>query len=102
MLLSNDSQVLLVTDSSSSAVPVGSVFDIRTYQGGFKTTYSDLLGAGAEGQNLISYTLTTPLGIDLDLSWLFQGTDAAAGLDPADRFVSFTNKPWLELFTDPL
>jgi len=102
MLLSNDSQVLLVTDSSSSAVPVGSVFDIRTYQGGFKTTYSDLLGAGAEGQNLISYTLTTPLGIDLDLSWLFQGTDAAAGLDPADRFVSFTNKPWLELFTDLL
>ncbi len=102
MLLSNDSQVLLVTDSSSSAVPVGSVFDVRTYPGGFKTTYSDLLGAGANGQNLITDTLTTPWGTDIDLSWLFQGLDAVAGLDPADGFVSFANTPWLELFTNLL
>ena len=35
MVLSNDAQVLLVTDSSSSAVPVGSVFDVQTYPFGF-------------------------------------------------------------------
>ena len=100
MLLINDAQVLLVTDSSSSAVPVGSVFDVQTYPFGFVNIYSDLVGAGANGQNLITDTLTTPWGTDIDLSWLVQGLDAAAGLNPADGFVSFANEPWLELFTN--
>ena len=83
MLLSNDGQALLVTDSSSSAVPVGSVFDVRTSGFGFMTTYSDLVGAGADGQNLITYTLTTPLGTDHRPFLARPGHDAAAGLNPA-------------------
>ena len=101
MLLINPAQALLVTDSSSSAVPVGSVFDVRTYpQFGFTNIYSDLVGAGPNGQNLITDTLTTPWG-NLDLSWLVQGTDAAAGLNPtmADPLVSFMDGAWLGLFS---
>ena len=101
MVLFNDAQVLLVTDSSSPAVPVGSVFDVQTYPFGFVNVYSSLVGAGANGQNLITDTLTTPWGTDIDLSWLGQGPDAAAGLNPADGLVSFANAPWLELFTNP-
>ena len=83
-------------------MPVGSVFDVQTYPFGFVNAYSDLVGAGANGQNLITDTLTTPWGTHIDLSWLVQGFDAAAGLNPADGFVSFANKPWLELFTNLL
>ena len=101
MVFFTDAEALLVTDSSSSAVPVGSVFDVQTYPFGFVNVYSDLVGAGANGQNLITDTLTTPWGTDIDLSWLVQGLDAAAGLNPADGFVSFANAPWLELFTNP-
>ena len=100
MFLTNNAEALLVTDSSSSAVPVGSVFDVQTYPFGFENIYSDLLGAGANGQNLITDTLTTPWGTDLDLSWLVQGLDAAAGLNPtvADPLVSFMDGAWLDLF----
>jgi hypothetical protein len=96
----NAAEGLLVTDSSSSAVPVGSVFDVQTFPFGFQTTYSDLVGAGANGQNLITETLTTPWGTELDVSWLVQGIDAASGLDPtiANPLVSFMNKAWLDLF----
>ncbi len=98
MWLINDGQALLVTESSSPAVPVGSVFDIATDGNGFVTTYADLVGVGANGKNLITVTVTTPWGMDIDVSWLYQNVDAAAGLDPADGLVSFANASWLELF----
>ena len=84
MLLTHDAEALLVTDSSSSAVPVGSVFDVQDLGFGFVHVYSDLVGAGVNGQNLITDTLTTPWGTAIDVSWLYQGLDAAAGLNPAD------------------
>ena len=101
--IGDHAQGLLVTSSSDPAtVPVGSVFDVRTYPFGFVSTYASLVGAGANGQNLITQTLVTPWGVDIDLSRRVQGLDAAAGLNPADGFVSFANKPWLELFTNLL
>lgn len=61
---------------------VGSVFDTMTFGGGFENIYSDLLGAGSGGANLITDTLVTPFG-DVDLS-PFVSFDAA--LDPSLYF----------------
>ena len=88
--IGNHAQGLLVTSSSDPAtVPVGSVFDVESLGLGFKMVYADLVGAGANGQNLITQTLVTPWGMDIDLSWLVQGSDAAAHLNPSDGLVSF-------------
>ena len=101
MLFFSDSEALLVTESTSSAVPVGSVFDVQTLGFGYKYIYADLVGAGPNGQNLITGTITSPWGTHLDISWLVQGLDAAAGLKPggADPLVSYTNENWLGLFS---
>ena len=101
MLLTHDVETLLVTDSSSSAVPVGSVFEVESLGLGFVHVYSDLVGAGVDGQNLITDALLTPWGTAIDVSWLYQGVDVAAGLKPggADPLVSYTNENWLGLFS---
>ncbi len=100
MLFFSDAEALLVTESSSSAVPVGSVFDVQDLGFGYKYIYADLVGAGPNGQNLITGTITSPWGTALDISWLVQGLDAAEGLNPADTdpLVSYTNGAWLDLF----
>jgi len=63
----NSSEALLVTADSGSAgtaagdlPPVGSVFDVDSYGGGFETIYSDLVSTS--GANVISETFVTPLG----------------------------------------
>jgi hypothetical protein len=99
MLLTHGVETLLITDSSSSAVPVGSVFEVESLGLGFVHVYSDLVGAGVDGQNLTTDTLLTPWGTAIDVSWLFQGVAVAAGLND-DELVSFANTPWLEPFTD--
>ncbi len=97
--IGDHAQGLLVTSSSDPAtVPVGSVFDVESLGLGFKMVYADLVGAGANGQNLITQTLVTPWGVDIDLSWLVQGSDAAAHLNPSDGLVSFMHGAWLDLF----
>ncbi len=99
MAESNYAEALLVTSSSDpNVVPVGSVFDVSTYGGGWENIYADLAGAGANGHDVITDTLVTPWGTDIDLSWLLQGTDAAAGLNPSDGLVSFLDTAWLDLF----
>ena len=60
------------------------MFDVESLGLGFKIVYADLVGAGANGQNLITQTLVTPWGVDIDLSWLVQGFDAAAHLNPSE------------------
>ena len=99
MLLTEKGQALLVIDSSSPDVPVGSVFDVSTVGFGFQRVYADLVGTGDNGQNAITLTQVSPWGTLRDLSWLVQNNDAAAGLDPANGDVSFNNDAWLELFT---
>jgi hypothetical protein len=63
----NSSEALLVTaDSGTSGTavgdlpPVGSVFDVDNYGGGFETVYSDL--ASTTGTNVITETFVTPFG----------------------------------------
>jgi hypothetical protein len=63
----NSSEALLVTaDSGATGTaagdlpPVGSVFDVDSYGGGFETIYSDLVST--TGANVISETLVTPFG----------------------------------------
>jgi hypothetical protein len=63
----NSSEALLVTaDSGTSGTavgdlpPVGSVFDVDNYGGGFETVYSDL--ASTTGANVITETFVTPFG----------------------------------------
>jgi len=63
----NSSEALLVTADSGTAgtaagdlPPVGSVFDVDSYGGGYETIYSDLVST--TGANVISETFVTPLG----------------------------------------
>jgi hypothetical protein len=92
------SEALLVTNSSDPAVlPDGSVFDVATYGSGYENVYSDLPGLGADGNNLITDTYVTPFG-DYDLSSLYAGVDASAGLSPSDGLVNFLDAAWLALF----
>jgi hypothetical protein len=63
----NSSEALLVTADSGTAgtvagdlPPVGSVFDVDDYGGGFETIYSDLVST--TGANVVSETFVTPLG----------------------------------------
>jgi hypothetical protein len=97
MFLSNYTESLLITDSLNPDLPTGSVIDFTNYGFGFENLYMDLPGLGADGENLITATLSTPFG-DFDLSWLYAMLDASAGLSPADGLVSFADAPWLELF----
>jgi hypothetical protein len=92
-------QALLVTESTSAAVPVGSVFDVVTLPFGSQTVYSDLFGLGPDGQNLITFIRQTPRG-NVDLSRRYQDLDAARGLDPnvTNPFVSYNSQEWLGLF----
>ena len=62
MLFFSDAEALLVTESSSSAVPVGSVFDVQDLGFGYKYIYADLVGAGPNGENLITAYHHEPLG----------------------------------------
>jgi hypothetical protein len=97
MFLSNYTESLLITDSLNPDLPEGSIIDFTNYGFGFENLYMDLPGLGADGENLITDTFSTPLG-DIDLSWLYAMLDASAGLDPSDGLVSFADAPWLELF----
>ncbi len=97
MFLSNYTESILVTDSLNPDLPTGSLIDFTNYGFGFENLYMDLPGLGADGENLITATLSTPFG-DFDLSWLYAMLDASAGLSPADGLVSFADAPWLELF----
>jgi hypothetical protein len=63
----NSSEALLVTADSGTAgtvagdlPPVGSVFDVDDYGGGFETIYSDLVST--TGANVVSETFVTPFG----------------------------------------
>jgi hypothetical protein len=55
---------LLVDEGGLSGThpEVGSVFDVTNFGGGFENLYSDLVGAGANGANLITDTFDTPFG----------------------------------------
>ncbi len=68
---------LLVDSADLSGVhpAVGSVFDITNFGGGFENVYTDLVGAGPSGANLITDVLETPLGFDVTIPTTF---DAAA------------------------
>ena len=97
MEYSNYAETFLVTDSTDpTLVPDGSVFDVASYGNGWENVYTDLPGLGHAGHNLITDTLVTPLG-HLDLSWLYQGLDASAGLTHADGFVNLLDAAWLDL-----
>ena len=92
MLFSNDARL---SSSLTHRVPLcrsARCSTFRTSDLASSMIYADLVGAGANGQNLITDTLTTPWGTDIDLSWLVQGSDAAAGLNPADRPVSVVHE----------
>jgi hypothetical protein len=79
-LFGNTDQTMLVTSSTESAIPVGSVFEtVNWADSGFGTVYADIVTAG--GTNLISDTLVTPSG-DFPIPVFL---DAAAGL-AADMF----------------
>jgi hypothetical protein len=57
--------------------PPGSVFDNANFGNGFENIYSDVVGAGANGTNLITDTFDTPFG-DFNMPTDF---DAAALID---------------------
>ena len=97
MFLSNYTESLLVTDSINPELPEGSIIDFTSYGFGFENLYMDLPGLGADGENLITDTFSTPLG-DIDLSWLYAMLDASSGLNPAEGLASFADAPWLDLF----
>ena len=48
--------------ASGTTPAVGSVFDVTNFGGGFENIYSDLVGAGSSGANVITDVLDTPLG----------------------------------------
>jgi hypothetical protein len=97
MFLSNYTESLLITDSIIPELPEGSIIDFTNYGFGFENLYMDLPGLGADGENLITDTFSTPLGA-IDLSWLYAMLDASAGLNPSEGLVTFADAPWLELF----
>lgn len=64
-------------DSGIDTPPVGSVFDTANFGNGFQNIYTDLVGEGANGTNLITDTFDTPFG-DFVIPTSF---DAAALID---------------------
>jgi hypothetical protein len=75
-----------VTGTSSDLPTVGSVFDAFNFGDGIENVYTAIPGVSGAADT-ITDTLVTPLG-NLDLSSLFGGIDAVAGLDPGDAFTA--------------
>ena len=73
-----------VTGTSSDLPTVGSVYDVFNFGNGFENVYTDIAGATASADT-VTDTFVTPFG-NIDLSSLFGGFDAAAGLNPGDAF----------------
>lgn len=55
-------QYVVTSDVSGDAPAVGSVFEVDNYGHGYELVYSDLVGAGTDGNNLYTDTLVTPFG----------------------------------------
>lgn len=55
-------QYVVTSDLSADAPKVGSVFEVDNYGHGYELVYSDLVGAGTDGNNLYTDTLVTPFG----------------------------------------
>jgi hypothetical protein len=74
-------QELLVDDGGLSGdhPEVGSVFDVTTFGSGFENVYSDLVGAGANGANLITDSFDTPFG-DFAIPTAFDASALALSL----------------------
>lgn len=60
--VSNEELLVDQSDLSGIHPAIGSVFDITNFGGGFENFYSDLVGAGTNGANLISDMFDTPFG----------------------------------------
>jgi hypothetical protein len=78
--------VASVTGTSSDLPTVGSVYDAFNFGDGIENVYTAIPGVSGAADT-ITDTLVTPLG-NLDLSSLFGGIDAVAGLDPGDAFTA--------------
>lgn len=105
LLLTHYSLALVVTSDSSGTPgddpgdvpPPGSLFDIVNYGLGFQNMYYDLPGIGPDGANLIKDFFTIPGLGPIDISWLAQGTNAAAGLTD----VAYSGSAWTDLYSLP-
>jgi hypothetical protein len=73
-------QELLVDDGGLSGTypAVGSVFDVANFGSGFENIYSDLVGVGANGANLITDVFDTPFG-DFAIPTTFDAAALAVG-----------------------
>ena len=81
-LYGDTNQVILVTDGTSQ-IPTHSVLDTFTYgSSGFSSVYSDLVGQGPDGSNLITYEWVTPWG-----SYNFPTSFDAANIVPVAQSV---------------
>jgi hypothetical protein len=71
---------LLVDDAGLSGTypETGSVFDVANFGSGFENIYSDLVGAGTNGTNLITDVFDTPFG-DFDIPTTFDAAALVAG-----------------------
>jgi hypothetical protein len=85
-LTNTEFTVASVTGTSSDLPTVGSVYDAFNFGDGIENVYTAIPGVSGAADT-ITDTLVTPLG-NLDLSSLFGGIDAVAGLDPGDAFVA--------------
>lgn len=93
-------QEVVLTESASGVTgsapgdepPIGSVLDTTNFGGGFENEYSDLVGAGSGGSNLITDTVVTPFG-DFNIPTSFD----AAGIDAANNAFGFD---FLQAVTD--
>jgi hypothetical protein len=76
---------LLVTSSGEgdSAPPVGSVYDVINFGGGFENFYSDIAPTTASGPDTLADTLVTPFG-DIPIM-----VDFHSFLSPMDLFFSY-------------
>jgi hypothetical protein len=79
------SDELLVTGSvaGTSAPPVGSVYDVIAFGGGFENVYSDIAPATPGGPDTLSDTLVTPFG-NVPIA-----THLHAFLNPADAYFRY-------------
>jgi hypothetical protein len=83
-LTNTEFTVASVTGTSSDLPTVGSIYDAFNFGDGIENVYTAIPGVSGAADT-ITDTLVTPLG-NLDLSSLFGGIDAVAGLDPGDAF----------------
>jgi hypothetical protein len=78
MGFSNEELLVDSAGLSGTHPEVGSVFDVANFGGGFENIYSDLVGAGTGGANLITDVFDTPFG-DFTIPTMFDAAALALG-----------------------